>query len=136
MPRKMPNEYEVGYGKPPAHQYFQPGTSGNPKGRPKGSRNLTTIIEAALNEKVAIKENGQRRQVPKREIIIKQQVNKAAAGDPKATSIVLGWIHQVEARGIAAAAQEGGTSSNFSECENLIIAGLSKRFRQSGGEGS
>ena len=31
--------YEVGYGKPPKHSRFRPGKSGNPKGRPKGSKN-------------------------------------------------------------------------------------------------
>ena len=30
--------YEVGYAKPPKATRFQPGKSGNPKGRPKGSR--------------------------------------------------------------------------------------------------
>src|SRR3954452_10033400 len=36
-----PAAYAVGYGKPPAHSRFTPGRSGNPKGRPKGSRNRT-----------------------------------------------------------------------------------------------
>jgi hypothetical protein len=31
--------YDVGFGKPPLHSRFKPGQSGNPKGRPKGSRN-------------------------------------------------------------------------------------------------
>jgi hypothetical protein len=40
--------YEVGYAKPPAHSRFQPGRSGNPNGRPRGSRNRPRL--PALNE--------------------------------------------------------------------------------------
>lgn len=36
----MSVEKEVGYGKPPAHSRFKKGTSGNLKGRPKGTKNL------------------------------------------------------------------------------------------------
>jgi hypothetical protein len=36
--RPRPDTYEVGYGKPPAHSRFKPGQSGNPSGRPKGSK--------------------------------------------------------------------------------------------------
>ncbi len=49
-------DYEVGYGKPPAHSRFQPGRSGNPKGRPKkdtiageraAARSLTTDLPSS-----------------------------------------------------------------------------------------
>ena len=40
---KQPTEYEVGYGKPPAHSRFRPGQSGNPRGRPRGARNRPTL---------------------------------------------------------------------------------------------
>lgn len=43
-----PTDYEVGYGKPPTSTRFAPGRSGNPKGRPKGSRNRPK--PPALNE--------------------------------------------------------------------------------------
>ena len=45
-------EYTVGKGKPPQHTRFQKGQSGNPKGHRQGSRNVATLLEQALNERV------------------------------------------------------------------------------------
>src|SRR5271169_6736310 len=38
----------VGYGQPPVASRFKPGTSVNPKGRPKGAKNLKTLIREAM----------------------------------------------------------------------------------------
>ena len=46
--RPSSSGYEVGYGKPPVAGQFKPGQSGNPRGRPKGSRNRTKL--PALHE--------------------------------------------------------------------------------------
>ncbi len=81
--------YGVGYRKPPKGSRFKPGKSGNPKGRPKGSKNFATVIEQELNGRVPINENGQRRSVSKRQVIAKQMVNKAAGGDLKAAQTLL-----------------------------------------------
>ena len=43
-PSPTGGEYDVGYGRPPAHARFKPGKSGNPRGRPTGRKNLTTVI--------------------------------------------------------------------------------------------
>jgi hypothetical protein len=68
----------LGYGRPPMTTRFRPGQSGNPRGRPKGARNLGTVVAAALSERVAINENGRRRRITKLEAAVKQLVNRAA----------------------------------------------------------
>jgi len=89
--------YEVGYGKPPRETRFRPGRSGNPKGRPKRAKNFATAFEQELLSTVPIVENGRRRLVSKREVVVKQLVNKAVAGDLKATSTLLDEVRAREA---------------------------------------
>ena len=79
----------VGYGKPPRHSRFQAGQSGNPRGRPKGSRSLVQLVTDELNQKVQIRENGRTRTVRKRDLIAKQLVKKGAEGDPRALAQIL-----------------------------------------------
>ena len=92
-------DYEVGYGKPPRHSRFKKGSSGNPKGRPRGSKNSTTLLNEALDEPVVVSENGRRKTITKKEAIIKQIVNKAASGDHRAIQLLLlNQIPLIEAR--------------------------------------
>src|SRR5438477_7828410 len=53
--------YEVGYGKPPLHTRFQKGESGNPKGRPRGKKNMATLLSTALNASIVVVANGRRK---------------------------------------------------------------------------
>ena len=66
MSKKGKSSKSGGYGKPPKHTQFKPGQSGNPKGRPKGRRNLATEINEVLNATVPITENGRPRKVTSR----------------------------------------------------------------------
>jgi hypothetical protein len=80
--------YQVGYAKPPLHSRFQKGQSGNPAGRKKGVRSLNQEVSDALNEKVAVSENGRRRTITKLQAALTQAFNKAAQGDPKMTKLM------------------------------------------------
>ena len=92
MNRTRKGNYEVGYGKPPLHTRFQPGTSGNPNGRRRPTRTPEEILADALNRRVPVRENGRTRKITKHELIAAQLVNKAAAGDLKAVDKVMRLI--------------------------------------------
>ena len=87
----MPTEpqYTVGKGKPPEHTRFQKGQSGNPTGRRKGSKNVATLLEQVLNERVVVTENGKRKRITKLEAMLKQLANKAASGDHRAIKLLM-----------------------------------------------
>ena len=75
---------KVGYAKPPKHTRFTKGRSGNPKGRPTGSKNLATMMIEELTQTVAIVENGKRTKIPKIRAAVRQALNRAMVGDFKA----------------------------------------------------
>ena len=78
--------YEVGYKRPPRHSQFQPGSSGNPKGRPKKSESVADVLQKELNTLVPVLKDGKRRRISMLRAIIKQHLNKAAAGDGRAAA--------------------------------------------------
>jgi hypothetical protein len=88
-----PEEYEVGYGKPPAQYQFKKGNKFS-KGKPKGSKAFKTIVTQALGIKVPAKINGKTVKMTKAELAIHQLANKASAGDLKAIEKVIALQQQ------------------------------------------
>lgn len=80
MSNEQGRNYEVGWGKPPKSGQFQKGQSGNPKGRRRGAKNLKTIVERELSEKIIIKEGPKTKKVTKLEGIVKALSNGALHG--------------------------------------------------------
>jgi hypothetical protein len=89
MSENPKSDYEVGFGRPPRSTQFRKGTSGNPKGRPRGSKSLSTIVKETLDEKVVVRENGRCGRITKRAAMIKQQANKAVSGDQRAARYLI-----------------------------------------------
>jgi hypothetical protein len=103
-PSSTGGDYTVGYGRPPQHTWFQPSRSGNPKGRAKGSKNLSTLFSEELAQTVTLTENGKRKKMSKRQALVKQAINKALSNDPKAAALVFDQIRRCE--GLAAPVQQ------------------------------
>ena len=120
------SDYEVGYGKPPKNSQFSKGQSGNPKGRPKGALSLASVLEAALSERVDIRENGKSRTLSKLDVVIKQAVNKAASGDLAAIRFVTQMLAMY-----MAAEPTGPTATDQVQVEDQhLLTRLTDRIRR------
>lgn len=85
----MSKSEPVGYKQPPKFHQFKKGKSGNPMGRPKGSKSLKRAIIDEANKKIEISENGQVKSATKMEILAMAIWAKALKGDSRAMSEVM-----------------------------------------------
>lgn len=118
MAHRNPN-----YRKPPRDKQFRKWTSGNPRGRPKGKRNLATVLDEVLSESVVIVEDGEQRTVNKMEAAIRSLVNGAMTGNIHASRVL--WT-------LTASAEDSATGdvSDLAKEDQEVIAGLMRRLSQ------
>jgi hypothetical protein len=115
----------VGYGRPPLHTQFPKGRSGNPRGRPKGSKNVAAILLDSAHEFVTVKEAGHRKSITKLEAMGKQIANKAASGDPRASQLLVQMLQTCEGRSAKPA-----PAAVIDEADELVIQQLFVRVRE------
>jgi len=83
------NGYAVGYGKPPTNSRFRPGQSGNPAGRRKGVRNLSTDVKDTLRVPVKVKEGGRSRTMSTQRGALMLLREKALKGDARSLDLLI-----------------------------------------------
>jgi Family of unknown function (DUF5681) len=87
--RTAHSSYAIGYSRPPSWSQFQPGQSGNPKGRPKGARNASSLAREALERMVSIQVKGTWRKMTMRKAAYLRLAERAVTGDAKAFDYLL-----------------------------------------------
>jgi Family of unknown function (DUF5681) len=109
---------------------FQKGQSGNPTGRRRGSKNLSTILNEELEQPVVIRENGKQKTITKRRASMKQLANKAASGDHRALQILINYLRDIEQH-----AEATGESLQLNEIDQEIVGGILERLQKVGKNG-
>jgi hypothetical protein len=117
---------DVGYGKPPKNSRFKQGRSGNPKGRPKGSLNLATVLQRTLRETIVISENGRRKVMTKLEAAVAELVKKATSGDGHAIRYLCQLVTSAEERSVV-----DEPTTQLSETDQKVMGNILKRFQRS-----
>ena len=118
------NKISVGYKQPPRSTQFKPGQSGNPAGRPKGVKNLSTDLKEELEELITISEDGKPLQITKQRAMIKTLMARALKNDSRASSVLIG---------LAISAEQAGSLQHtihvFPEEDLAIIENLKVRLK-------
>ena len=87
--------YVVGYKRPPRHTRFQPGVSGNPSGRRKGSKNIRSIFEKILGEEISLREGSVTKKITKAEAVVRSLVISAMKGDSRSQQNLFRLAEQI-----------------------------------------
>jgi hypothetical protein len=119
----------VGYGSPPAHTRFKPGHSGNPRGRPKGTRNLKSDLLEELGERITLREGGREVRISKQRALIKSQVARALKGDSRAA----GKLFDLYLRVIGLETEAADAGTPLTNEERAVMANLEARILRKAG---
>jgi hypothetical protein len=123
---KSDDSYAVGYCKPPKRTQFIKGQSGNPKGRPKGSLNLSTVFQRVARQRVKVTGSQGSRSMTKLEAAATQLSNQAASGDQRAIREFL-YLHRL----CEEPTQADPAQASPLEIDRPVIQNILKRLLQS-----
>jgi len=89
----MADGEDVGYKRPPKGGRFKPGTSGNPRGRPRGSADFKSDLAAEMRQRVTFcDQNGRQYTLTKQRALLRLLVASALKNEKGGISALLACI--------------------------------------------
>ena len=88
--------YPVGKGRPPVQTRWKPGQSGNPKGRPKGHRNIRSELLQIASQKITVRDGNAERRVSLLAANFYAHAIKGAKGDARSSSLVFNLAEKMK----------------------------------------
>lgn len=125
VPAGKKDEYSIGRGKPPKHTQFKKGDGRPRPGRPKGSKNIVTLVMEAARDQVTVTIDGKRRKISKAQAAAIHLANAGATGNEKLLLKFIDLIAEIEARAEAARPLE----YPFSDTDETVIREIYQRLR-------
>ena len=126
MTKKKDTTGAVGFGRPPIEHQFKTGRSGNPKGRPKGSRNFSTEVKRMLEMTVPVDLDGKRRHMSTLAATLLRMRNLAITGNVPAIDRVI----EFAIRESAEPQDDGEMSVLVAEDQAILDAYYADRSRE------
>lgn len=124
--KPIKRQQTVGRGKPPKLTQYRKGQSGNLKGRPKGSKNLSTLIMEAARDHTTVTVGGVKRRISNIQATTMQLASKAARGNPAAMAKFLDWVDEIETR----AAAKRPNEFSLTEADVDVLRAAYERMKQ------
>lgn len=103
------------------------GKSPNPNGRPLKEEGVDAALKRAAKAKITVTEDGKRKRKSKLDVTAAQLANKGAAGDLRATKLMLEEARKAERNADAARARTPAMTQSDHEIAARVIARL-KQF--------
>jgi Family of unknown function (DUF5681) len=124
----LEGDYAIGKGRPPVHTRWRPGQSGNPNGRPKGRRNVTSDLKKIASKAIAVRDGETERRLSLAAANLLAHGVKGAKGDPRSSTL---FFNRLDKMGVLDS--EADDAALSPQSGDIVAKSLATELRPSDG---